>query len=206
MIVLTVANLKGGAGKTSVSVMLAWWAARAAQGQRVVLLDMDRTTPSATHWHAAAGLNTFETRQATKDDVVATLAQLRAAEDVAVVIIDTPALGEMEIVTAGSESDLILIPFRSGSGDVGQVAQTLPLLALPARVNPDLSVLGVMIATGDAPTVDRETRDQVEQAELSVADAQIPNLRLYTTAKGNPISSKNWHYEKLWKEIQEVLA
>lgn len=210
MHVITVANIKGGAGKTSLSVTLAWWAARSArqkdEGQRVVLLDLDDVSPSATQWHSAAELNSFEARRVTRNEISDLVARYRAEGDVATLIIDTPAREESAIITACGEADLVLIPFRSGSGDVAQVVQTLPLLNLPRRANPNLQAIAVMVATGDALTVDRETRALVEQFGVPVARAQIPNLKIYTTAKGSPITIKSRHYEDLWKELQGELG
>jgi len=207
MIVLTIANLKGGAGKTTTAMMLAWWAANEVNGtgQRVVLLDLDTISPSASEWHDAAHITDFELQSATGLTVGDAVDRLRAEGNVAYVIIDTPARDTTAVMTSAGEADLVVITLRSGTGDVGQVAQTLPLLKGPLKGNPNLKLAGVMISTGTARRVDAATREAVESAfNIAVADAQIPHLRLYSTAKGAPIGPVHTHYEALWNELREA--
>lgn len=201
--VVAITNVKGGSGKTSTAVPLAWLA---AQHGRTVLLDLD-PSGSATQWHTTAGLSDhFECRRLSHDQLGACIDELRGTGDTRWVIIDTPAVREEMITPAMGEADLVVFPVHTGTGDLGQLAQTAKLLRLPLRANPNLRYTVVINHTGRAPGVDRDTRAAIEEFGMPVAKTEIPDLKIYSTAKGVRPNVKMWHYESLWRELQQVLA
>ena len=107
-----------------------------------------------------------------------------------------------------SESDLALMPVHIGSGDIPQLVETFHLMRLPLKANPNLRHLVVVNHGGTMPAVQRDTIDAIREGlpEVRVAETIIPYSRVYALAKGNRPDAKWWHYEKLWREVQAVLA
>lgn len=191
-------NLKGGAGKTNLSVHLALIAQ--SQGTRVALLDLDPTL-SASRWLGVA-LSELPVASPTKREVPAYVQALRTQVDL--LIIDTPAV-LAEYALAGLEhADLALVPVHSGSGDLDQVADTQALLRMPMQARPGLLVRAVLNHTGRAPSMDRDTREVMEGAGLRVAESEIPFLKAYATAKGGSLGHAP-HYQALLAEVREWL-
>ncbi len=198
---------KGGAGKTSTIVPLAYLAAQA--GARVALIDMD-TTPSAQQWVQAAGLTSdrFVCDRVTADELEGLLTEIRASDTIDFVFIDTPPGDKHAIVQAMSESDLVLMPVHIGSGDLPQLVETYHLMKLPLRANPNLKHLIIVNHAGTMPAVTRDTIEAIQDGlpEAQVAQTAIPYSRQYALAKGTKPNVKWWHYDNLWREIQAVLA
>lgn len=144
-VVLTVAQQKGGAGKTTLAAMLA--AALAGQRRRVALLDIDPQR-SLARWHALrparAGVAALTLSEVSGWRLPQELDRLRAAHDV--LIVDSPPQVETDARTAVRAATLVLVPVQPSPPDVWAAEGTLGLAAAerrPARV-----VLNRVPATG----------------------------------------------------------
>jgi chromosome partitioning protein len=132
-IVLTVAQQKGGAGKTTLAAQLA---AALAADRRVALLDID-PQKSLTRWNAlrveqaraaAAGL-TFADTAGWR--LAAEIERLRREHDV--VLIDSPPHAETESRLAVRAADLVLVPVQPSPLDLWATAPTLDLARAEKR-------------------------------------------------------------------------
>ena len=129
--VITVAQQKGGAGKTTLAVNLA--VAFLRRGQRVALLDTD-PQGSLGRWFMAwrdrggAGLE-FSTASAW--GVGYECEKLRKASDI--VIVDTPPKVDADLRPALREADLVLIPVASSHVDLWAVDGVLDLVERERR-------------------------------------------------------------------------
>lgn len=132
-VVITVAQQKGGAGKTTLVAQLA--AALAAQ-RRVAILDIDPQA-SLARWHAArktalkaaaAGLTFADTAGWRLD---AEIERLKDTHDV--VLIDSPPHAETEARLALRASDLVLVPLQPSPLDLWATRPTLDLAAAEKR-------------------------------------------------------------------------
>jgi chromosome partitioning protein len=126
--VLTVAQQKGGAGKTTLAAQLA--VAFAQQGRRVALVDIDpqgslaqwfRVRSDASHPGAAA-LHVSEVSGWRAAGEVSTL---KNSHDL--VIIDSPPHAETEAKVAVRAADLVVIPIQPSPMDVWATAPTVKL-------------------------------------------------------------------------------
>lgn len=203
MKVISVVGLKGGSGKTSTAVPVAWEAAREG---RVVLLDVDPTL-SATQWVRAAELEHERLRAETLnvDALEDRVNALEDSGDVEWVVIDTPPIAGDVVMRAAGVADLVVVPLHIGSGDLAQVAQTMGLLRLPMRANPDLRAVAVLNHARTMTRQTRETRAEVEAAGLLVAQTSIPFLETYVNAKGSRPNARWWHFRDLWTELRGLL-
>jgi chromosome partitioning protein len=136
--VITIAQQKGGAGKTTVAAHLA--VAWSQRGKRVAIVDID-PQGSLTQWHKIrekrfgegyTGL-TFAALSGWR--VGSEVARLRRNHDI--IIIDSPPHTETEARTAIRSADFILVPMQPSPTDLWATQATLDLAAaekLPVRV------------------------------------------------------------------------
>ena len=153
MPVLTIANSKGGCGKTTIATSLA--AALAREGLDVGLLDSD-PNGGAHRWATTtyAGSKMASYAEPDKDRLADLLPVL--ADRHAVLIADTAGFGNLAATICMVGADAILIPVSPGEGDVVEARKTVALSrawpALPAAQSPPASC---RTASGEA----RPSRD-----------------------------------------------
>lgn len=130
--VITIAQQKGGSGKTTIAVNLAVQFAR--QGLRVALLDTD-PQGSLGRWFltrrdrlGAAGM---ELSTASAWGVSYECEKLRKLHDI--VIVDTPPKVDADLRPALREADLVLIPVASSHVDLWATDGVLDLVAREGR-------------------------------------------------------------------------
>lgn len=168
-LVLTVAQQKGGAGKSMIAANLA---AAMAGGRRVCLLDID-PQKSLTRWHALRAANRKPLPAIGFSDVsgwrlAGELDRLTTDHDV--VIIDTPPQVETEAKRAIRAANLVLIPLQPSPPDLWAAAGTVALAASEKRP--------VRLLLNRAPAASR-LRAQVER------EAAEAGYGLLTTTLGN---------------------
>jgi chromosome partitioning protein len=130
--VITVAQQKGGSGKTTLAINLAVEFAR--QGQRVALLDTD-PQGSLGRWfltrRAALGDPGLDLSTASAWGVSYECEKLRKMTDL--VIVDTPPKVDADLRPALREADLVLIPVATSQVDLWATDGVLDLIARENR-------------------------------------------------------------------------
>lgn len=125
MPVISLANTKGGAGKTTAALMLATELAR--QGNRVVILDGD-PQKWITHWHEASGRvpNLTIISEVTTASIQCHIRDLK--DQTEYFIIDLAGARDAMVTTALGLSDHVLIPVQGCAMDARGAAQILDFL------------------------------------------------------------------------------
>ena len=205
--VITIAQQKGGSGKTTMAVNLAVAFARA--GKSVALMDTD-PQGSAGRW--------FMTRLETTDSdpglefstasawgVTYEVRKLAEAHDI--VLIDTPPKADSDLRPAMRASDLVLIPVATSHLDLWAVEMVLYLAdreSKPAMV--------VMTRARAGTRLDAEVTEKARELEADVAQAQLANRVVYaeTLGQGRTVSESSNRRAKaevtgLMQEIESVL-
>ena len=130
--VITVAQQKGGAGKTTLAVNLA--VEFLSRGQRVALLDTD-PQGSLGRWFMArrdgVGVEGMDFSTASAWGVSYECEKLRKTNDM--VIVDTPPKVDADLRPALREADLVLIPVASSHLDLWAVDGVLDLIQREGR-------------------------------------------------------------------------
>lgn len=136
--VITVAQQKGGAGKTTVAAHLA--VALYQRGNRVAVIDID-PQGSLGHWHSirekafGEGYTGLSFSSLSGWRVGSEVARLRKTQDF--IIIDSPPHTETEARTAIRSADLIIVPVQPSPTDLWATKATLDLAKaekIPVRV------------------------------------------------------------------------
>lgn len=130
--VITVAQQKGGTGKTTLAANLA---AALAVSRRVALLDIDPQR-SLTQWHQIRQARAGDVAPLTFSDVsgwrlTAELGRLTASHDV--VLIDSPPQIDTDARLAIRGASLVLIPVQPSAPDIWAAEGTLKLAASEKR-------------------------------------------------------------------------
>lgn len=131
-IVITVAQQKGGTGKTTLAANLA---AALARDRRVALLDIDPQR-SLTRWYALRAVRAAPATALTFSDVsgwrlTAELDRLKRSHDV--VVIDTPPQIDTDAKLAVRGANLVLVPVQPSPPDVWAAEGTLKLASEEKR-------------------------------------------------------------------------
>ena len=134
---ISILSQKGGSGKTTSTLALA--GAAHAQGKTVVVLDIDPQA-AATGWYAARkrselpeGLHVKPLQAVQLEEVL----EACRAQDVDLVLVDTPPQSDNPAVQAAQLSDLVLIVAKPSVMDLRAIQNTLRL-AKVADVHPYL--------------------------------------------------------------------
>ncbi|MBK1663147.1 cobyrinic acid a,c-diamide synthase [Rhodospirillum rubrum] len=169
--IITIAQQKGGAGKTTLVAQLA--VAYAALGRAVALVDID-PQGSLAAWHRlrgetlGAGAGGLHLSDVAGWRLGTELDRLRNSYDI--VIVDTPPHAETEARTAVRAGDIVLVPIQPSPMDLWATAATLDLAR--KEHTETLLVLNRVPPRGRLPEV-IEARLQAD--DLPIAKTRIGN-------------------------------
>jgi chromosome partitioning protein len=199
--VITVANLKGGVGKTTSAVYLAEEAER--RGRKTLLVDAD-SQGSAMRWADTAadegdGLRAVTVALPTPD-LARRLDAIASGYDQ--VIIDTPP-GDLRIVQAAVRmADLVVVPCQPTLLDLDRVQATLDVAIGAGR---PAVVLLTRTRSGTRSLAD--IRGALDGADLPVLSTCIPLREAVAAAFGtSPNGASSGLYAAVLDEIEEALA
>lgn len=129
MPVLTLANSKGGPGKTTSCVILACELAREAAKQniKIALIDVDPNQHTAS-WAKLPGRpeNIIVYANITEDTVIETIEE--AKKTASFVIVDLEGISSNAQIFAVSQSDLVLIPCQPSQNDAKEAVKTIKMI------------------------------------------------------------------------------
>lgn len=163
--IITLASLKGGSGKTSLSVHLAHSIALA--GRRCLLVDADPQASASTWASARDDKPPFSVVGMARATLHKELPDLMEGYDHAV--IDTPPRTSKLTGAAIVASDLVLIPLKPSSYDVWAVGETVELVEKTKSIKPDLLAAFVVNQAINRTVISRDVID-------ALADFPFPTV------------------------------
>ncbi len=206
--VITIAQQKGGAGKTTVAAQLA--VAFAAAGKRVAIVDIDPQA-SLADWHRlrnGAGVRyPIDLSEVAGYRVSTEITRVKDNHDI--VVIDSPPHAETEAKLAVRAADLVVVPVQLSPMDIWatgptvQLAQSagVPVVIVLNRVPPRANIVQIM-------------RGRLAEQELPVAQTTLGNrvafaasmLEGLTVLESEPHSSAAAEVRALADEIASRLS
>lgn len=124
MKVLTVANRKGGAGKSTCAAHLSFFAA--AAGLKTILIDLDPQKTLENWWQKRSDDNPYLTDVLAKDMFLRLKGLTAKGFDLC--IVDTPGDDSMNAMAGIKYADLVLIPCKPTGPDLAAIGRTISFL------------------------------------------------------------------------------
>ena len=197
MKIITVANLKGGAGKTTSTAHLAH--AYVARGNTVLCIDAD-PQESLYEWAGAAGWDIPVERMA-HDTIPAKLAGMVTEYDI--VLIDTPPSKKEAHITASAilAADQLVIVAAPTMTEVKRIPRTLEHLQATFDMRPDLDVRVLFNRVVPNASSTEAFRSALEGMGLSVLRAGIPRREAVAQAEDLKITRLH-NYDTAAQEME----
>jgi chromosome partitioning protein len=181
--IITIAQQKGGAGKTTIAAQLA--VAFAAAGKRVAIVDIDPQA-SLADWHrlrnGARARYPLDLSEVAGYRVSTELSRVKGSHDI--VVVDSPPHAETEAKLAVRAADLVLVPVQLSPMDIWATGPTVqlaraasvPLLVVLNRVPPRGNIIQIMraqLAENDFPVARSTIGNRIAFASSMLAGLTV---------------------------------
>ncbi len=190
MNVISAVNKKGGVGKTSTLIGVAFALQR--RGLRVGVIDCD-PNGSASRWLADTEIDSVPCHHAGLADLLATV-----ADDYDAVLVDSPPNDVAAIGAIAAVSDLVLVPLAPTAIETDQLADTSQLI--PSTVPWTVVPVRVRMST----SAGREIRQLLDENEIPRTQSLIPMAEAIARSFGEP--TPQLAFAGLTTEILGLLA
>jgi chromosome partitioning protein len=176
MPILSIANSKGGSGKTTLCTALAVNLAR--DGYRVAVIDAD-VNGTFTTWHKSATAPPLIVSTCPDHNKIVAHAY-KQAEVSDVCLIDCAGFSNQTSIFACGSSDLVLIPVTPDRGSVIEAKRTAGQVESVAQIaRREIPVRIVLSRWTPKGLIERATLNDLAAAELTYLPQHIPNLTAF---------------------------
>lgn len=183
--ILTVANTKGGVGKTTIALNIA--IRHAMAGRDVWLVDGDRqaTASNAVAVRSESGRTPSIACSSFSDGVQLRSQVLQQAPKFAEVVIDVGGRDSSALRAALVVTDVLLVPFQPRSYDVWALADIAQLIQEARSVRDGLQAFAVLNCADPSGGDNREAAAAVsEYPELAYLDSPLHRRKAFANAAG----------------------
>ena len=213
MAVISIVNQKGGSGKSTTAIHLAFWLQKT--GKQVKLVDAD-AQQSSSHWLAGmAGAVPFMVMQS-PDDLLEQL-PVQASQN-QFVIVDGPASLSETTRSILFRTDLAIVPCQPTGVDLRSASDAVRLIAQAQSVRGGMPKAGVFLSRAvkgtrlkeEALTLLSKTQGihllkTVVHQKQAIADTSGQSATVWELGT-RPAAESAREYEHLFKEIMEMLS
>ena len=207
--ILTIANQKGGSGKTTIAIHLAH--AIAIAGRKVLLVDADPQGSASVWASARTEPSPFPIIQMARETLHRDLPEI--VKDYQHCIIDTPPRVSALARSAILASDLTLIPVQPSSYDVWAAAETVELIKEAQQFKPDIQAAFVINRRISRTAIGREINAALADLTFPVLSATISQRVAYAESSAGssvmefaPSSEASAEVEVLSKAVLKFMG
>nr|WP_281721910.1 ParA family protein [Nitrosomonas nitrosa] len=179
MPVISFANPKGGAGKTTSALLLA--SELASKGARITIIDAD-PEKWITQWGRLPGRpESVEIISDASEDMIVDLIE-EASSKAQFVIVDLEGTASLMLSNAAALSDLVVIPTQGASMDAKGAAKAIRGVQNEAKKNRRQIPYGILLTRTSAAVTSRalkNVREQLDQAGIPVFETPIVERAAY---------------------------
>jgi chromosome partitioning protein len=214
--IISILNLKGGVGKTTITTNLA--VAFAYKGKDVCLIDTDIEQKSSSDWHGkrSADLPSLTVVAATTAAQIGENTRKLATKYDVVIMDGTPHVGEITD-RAILVSDIVLIPIEPSIYSLDAFhnfyKNLLYLIKKREMLNERLEIRILVNKVIKNTTVSRDILEALKDYELSILETQLVNRTAYVKSAEEGKGVTEWRDEQakaeiegLVKEIQAIIG
>ncbi|RNE48867.1 ParA family protein [Corynebacterium alimapuense] len=201
--ILTVANLKGGSGRTTTALMLAQVASEHGASVRVVDADPRGGSATTAKYATKEGsplpfpVDRVPIYEKHAETYPLTDRILNPSRQYDLTIIDTASVSPAAIRILSPVSDFVIIPAFPSSADFH------PTLATVESVAGSCAVL--LNRIGRAVTLEAEFLLQLQKKNVNIFDTAIPDIRAFRDPLEGRMKDNLYDYEMVAGELQEML-
>lgn len=201
--ILTVAQQKGGSGKTTLAAHLAV-ALAARSGEPVAILDVDPQGSLGT-WYEAREDSLGEDNTGLEFRTASGWGARREARSLArshgYVIIDTPPKTDTDAKPAIDAADFVIVPIQPTPVDLWATSQTIDLAA-----REDTPALLVMNRVPPRASLTAEMADAIAASGYDALSARLGNRTVYAASMGKGVVvTENAPSSKAAQEISQLI-
>lgn len=208
MAILSISNLKGGVGKSTIAQNVA--VCLAQKNKKVCIADTDTEQKTSSKWASlrmsdALSVPVFGINP---DKVSQEILALKANYDI-VIVDGTPALTELttRIIIL---SDLVVVPILPGGGDIWALENFLERYK-EAKITKEsyggkVEVAVVVNRYSERTTLDREVLNTILEFGIKVFNTKLSNRVSYREATITGVGANEMKDEKAKQEIEDLTA
>jgi chromosome partitioning protein len=214
--IISILNLKGGVGKTTIATNLA--VCLAHRGKDVCLIDTDIEQKSSSDWHGkrSEDLPSITVVAATTPSQIGENTRKLATKYDVVIMDGTPHVGEITD-RAILVSDLVLIPLEPSIYSLDAFhnfyKNLVYLIKKREMLGERLEIRILVNKVIQNTSVSRDILDALRDYELTIFDARLVNRTAYARSAEEGKGVTEWHdnnakleFERLATEIQNIIA
>ncbi|MEO0685323.1 MAG: ParA family protein [Cyanobacteria bacterium J06649_11] len=177
-IVISVANAKGGVGKSTLAYCLGCY--YAGRNAKVAILDEDIQQTITDNIEVCTDRGEEVPLTLIKKSTLKSYTDL-ASRDEDIILVDTAPVETTSIASIYDVSDMVLIPIKPSTNDYNSLQRSLNTLREAMERNPDMIVAIVINMAVKSSTVQQAFRSAFEAEErIKVLNAELANRVIHT--------------------------